>query len=152
MAAVVVDPGPLARLSLRDDAGGVAGARESLDVGGDDGTKPWQRSGSYDFDRRPRRYPYRSRDAFVSTPPSMAFWMCPLFRGSVFLPAILSRQSRAKLALCTICFPIWSPSVSRWCGRERRSTAFCWGIAIVNSGCGGARLRLAACYSNQNGF
>ena len=37
MAAVVVDPGPLARLSLRDDAGGVAGARESLDVGGDDG-------------------------------------------------------------------------------------------------------------------
>ena len=72
MAAVVVDPGPLARLSLRDDAGGVAGARESLDVGGDDGTKPWQRSGSYDFDRRPRRYPYRSRDAFVSTPPSPA--------------------------------------------------------------------------------
>ena len=38
MAAVVVDPGPLARLSLRDDAGGVAGARESLDVGGDAGT------------------------------------------------------------------------------------------------------------------
>jgi len=72
MAAAVVDPGPLARLSLRDDAGGVAGARESLDVGGDDGTKPWQRSGSYDFDRRPRRYPYRSRDAFVSTPPSPA--------------------------------------------------------------------------------
>ncbi|KAK7248284.1 hypothetical protein SO694_0034006 [Aureococcus anophagefferens] len=72
MAAVVVDPGPLARLSLRDDAGGVAGARESLDVGGDDDTKPWQRSGSYDFDRRPRRYPYRSRDAFVSTPPSPA--------------------------------------------------------------------------------
>ena len=77
MAAVVVDPGPLARLSLRDDAGGVAGARESLDVGGDDGTKPWQRSGSYDFDRRPRRYPYRSRDAFVTCPDRSALGIAP---------------------------------------------------------------------------